>query len=150
MKLKFETTINASLGTVWAAFDHPDNLPRWQQNLESFTHLSGKRGQPGAVMELVYKEKGGKVVVQETVLERRAPTLLAGTHETSTSTTLLVNHFDRVAENTTRWSLWSNFRLRGWRRLMAIFVAGMIRQRTEADMARFRLMVETDLANAGN
>ena len=36
MKLNFETVIHASLDTVCVAFDNPDNLIRWQQNLESF------------------------------------------------------------------------------------------------------------------
>jgi hypothetical protein len=30
---------------------------------------------------------------------------------------------------------------------MSIFISGIIRKRTEADMARFKLMVETDRAN---
>ena len=65
MKLKFETVIDAGLDTVWAAFDNPDNMMRWQQNLQSFNHVSGDPGQPGAISELVYNEKGRRVVLRE-------------------------------------------------------------------------------------
>ena len=148
MKLKFESVIDASLDTVWAAFDNPDNMPRWQQNLESFTHISGDPGQPGAVSELVYDEKGKKVVLTETITERRDLDFLAGTYETSMSRTLIINHFEAVDENSTRWTSWCNFHLQGSMRLMTLFVSRSIRKRNEADMQRFKLMVETDQANS--
>jgi len=148
MKLKFETMIDASVEAVWAAFDNPDNMPRWQQNLESFHHVSGKPGQPGAVSELIYDEKGKKVILKETITERRDPNLLAGTYESPMGTTLIVNHFEVVADKSTRWTSWCNFTFQGFMKIMSLFVAGIIRKRTEADMERFKLMVETDQANA--
>ncbi len=97
MKLKFETVIDADVDSVWAAFDNPDNMSRWQQNLESFNHISGEPGQPGAVSELVYDEKGKKVVLTKEITERRAPNFMAGAYESLMGTTLIVNHFEAVA-----------------------------------------------------
>jgi uncharacterized protein YndB with AHSA1/START domain len=150
MKLKHEIVIDASLDTVWAAFDNPDNMIRWQQNLDSFNHISGEPGQPGAVSELVYDEKGRKVVLKETVTERRQPDFLAVTYESSMGKTLVVNHFKAVDENSTRWTAWSNFTFRGVMKVMSLFVAGTIRKRAEADMERFKLMVETDRASVAS
>lgn len=148
MKLKFEQEIDASRDTVWAAFDNPDNMPRWQQNLESFKHLSGEPGQPGAVSELTFDEKGRKIVLRETITERRQPDFLAGTYESPTGKTLIVNHFEAIDENRTRWTAWCNFTFRGLMKVASLFVFGRIRDRTEADMERFKLMVETDRAGA--
>ena len=148
MKLNFETVIGASVDAVWAAFDNPGNMVRWQQNLQSFNHVSGEPGQPGAVSELVYDEKGKRVVLQETITERRQPVFLAGTYESPMSKTLIVNHFEAVDENNTRWKSWCNFTFSGYMKIMSLFVSGMIRKRTEADMQRFKLLVETDQANA--
>lgn len=150
MKLKFETVIDASLDTVWAAFDNPDNMTRWQQNLESFNRLSGEPGQPGAVSELVYDEKGKKVVLKETITERRQPDFLAGTYKSPMGMTLIVNHFEVIDENSTRWTAWCNFTFQGIMKIMSLFIAGKIRERTEGDMERFKLMVETDQANAAS
>ena len=148
MKLKFETVIDADLSSVWAAFDNPDNMQRWQQNLESFNHISGERGQPGAVSELVYDERGKKVVLREEITERREPNFLAGFYESPMGKTVIVNHFEQIGEDATRWTSWCNFTFQGFMKVMSIFVSGMIRKRTEADMARFKLMVETDRVNA--
>ena len=147
MKLKVETVIEASRDAVWAAFDNAKNMTRWQQNLVSFNHISGEAGQPGAVSELTYDEKGKKVVLKETITERRAPDFLAGTYESPVAKTLIVNHFEAVDENSTRWTSWCNFTLQGYMKIMALFTSGAIRRRIRADMERFKLMVETDRAN---
>lgn len=148
MKLKFEQEIDASRDTVWAAFDNPDNMPRWQRNLESFKHLSGDAGQPGAVLELTFDEKGRKIVLRETITERRQPDFLAGIYESPMGKTLIVNHFEAIDDNRTRWTAWCNFTFRGLMKVASLFVFGRIRDRTEADMERFKLMVETDRASA--
>ena len=148
MKLNYEISIDAGLEKVWAAFDNPDNMSRWQQNFHSYTHISGDPGQPGSVAELVFDEKGKKVVMRETIAERREPVFLAGTYQSDHGTTVVVNHFAAIDGNTTRWSSWCKFDFTGFMRFMAPFIRSVIRKRTEGDMQRFKLMVETD--EAGN
>ena len=149
MKLNYEISIDASLDRVWAAFDNPANMRRWQQNFHSHTHKSGQPGQPGSVGELVFDENGRKVVLKETITERRAPDFLAAIYESGQGSTLVVNHFKAIDANTTHWSSWCNITFRGMMKFMSLFVAGRVRRRTEADMQRFKLMVESDEAGNG-
>lgn len=148
MKHKFEITIDASRQKVWAAFDNPDNLRRWQQNFHSYTHRSGQPGREGAVAELVFDENGKEIVLTETITERREPDFLAAMYESDHGSTLIVNHFEEIDENTTRWTSWCNFTFRGFMKFKSLFVAGSIRRRTEGDMQRFKLMVESDQAGS--
>jgi uncharacterized protein YndB with AHSA1/START domain len=148
VKLNFEILIDASIDTVWAAFDNPDNMGRWQQNFHSYTHKSGDPGQPGSVAELKFDEKGKIVVLTETVTERRAPDFLAGTYESTHGTTIIVNRFEEIDEITTRWASWCRFSFTGFMKFISLFIAGVIRKRTEGDMQRFKLMVETDEAGS--
>ena len=55
-------------------------------------------------------------------------------------------HFESIDENTTRWTSWRNFSFKGFMKIMTLFIAGTIHKRTEDDMHRFKLMVETDEA----
>ena len=148
MKLKFEAKIKASRDLVWAIFDNPDNLSRWQPTLESFTHLAGDPGQPGAVSELVYNENGKKVTMTETVTERRKPHFMAGTYDNDRATSLIVNHFEEIDDNTTRSISYSNMNFKGIMKILSLFVARSIRARVEADLNRFKLLVETEAAGA--
>ena len=146
MKLNFEQTIDASLKTVWAAFNTSSNKKRWQQNFESYTHMSGDPGQPGAISELIFNENGKMMVINETIMESREPDFLSAKYESKYSSTIIVNHFESIDENTTRWTAWCNFAFKGFMKIMALFIAGKIRKRTEDDMHRFKLLVETDEA----
>jgi len=147
MKLKFELTIDANRDKVWAAFDNPDNMTKWQPSLAPFTPVSGIPGQPDSVSKLVYKENGKQIVMTETITERRKPDFMAGVYETDFGKSLVVNRFEAIDENTTRWLSWCNFSFKGVMRFMSLFLAGSIRKRTEADMGRFKLLVETENAS---
>ena len=83
----------------------------------------------------------------ETVTERRAPDFLAGIYETKHSTALIFNTFEQDGGQRTRWTAWTNMSFKGLMKIMAIFSIKAIRRRTEDDMQRFKLMVETDRAS---
>ncbi len=146
MKLKYELVIDADRDTVWESFDDADNLKRWQPTLNSYRHLSGEAGRPGMVAELTYAENGRTVVMTETITERRRPDFMAGIYETDRSSALIVNTFETVDGGGTRWTAWMNMSFRGFTKLLSLFLIKSIRRRTEDDMQRFKLMVETDVA----
>jgi len=148
MKFEFEILIDASPGDVWVAFDNPENKSCWQQNFHSRTDKTGEPGRPGAVTELIFNEKGKRVVLTETITERREEKFLAATYESRRGTILVVNHFVKVDDNRTRWTSWCNFRFNGLMKFVSLFTSGRIRKRTEGDMQRFKLMVETDMADS--
>ena len=147
MKQKFEITVDAGVDAVWAAFTNPDNMGRWVQNFKSITPKSGKPGQPGSTAEVVFDENGKEVVLTETVTERREKSFFAGDYESPHGKTHIVHHFEAVDDNTTRWTSWCRFTFSGFMKVFSIFMGGAIRKRTEGDMARFKLMVESDEAS---
>jgi uncharacterized protein YndB with AHSA1/START domain len=148
MKMKYEAYIQASRDFVWAIFDNPDMLSKWQPTLESFTHQAGEPGRPGAVSELIFDENGKKVVMKETITERREPQFLAGTYDNARAITLIVNHFEEIDDKTTRFVSYTNMKFKGIMKIMALFVARSIRARAEADLNRFKLLVETEAAGS--
>ena len=147
--MKYEADIRASRDFVWATFDDPNNLSRWQPTLESFTHQAGEPGRPGAVSELAVE--AGTVTrtfsIRALLIATGVASLyLAGTYDNAWATTLIVNHFDVVDDSTTRFVSYTNMKFKGIMRIMALFVARSIRSRAEADLNRFKLLVETESA----
>ncbi len=146
MKAKYEAVINAGRDFVWAIFDNPEMLPRWQPTLESLTLRSGEPGQPGAVTELLYDDNGKKVVMIETIAERREPQFLALTYDNALATTLIINHFEAIDDDTTRFVSYANMKFKGIMKILSLFVAKSIRARSRDDLDRFKLLVETEAA----
>lgn len=146
MKHKAEVLIDADLATVWRMFDDPANMAKWQPTLKSFTHKSGTPGQEDAVAELVYEENGREILMTETITARREPNFLGGTYESDWGSVVVFNHFEEVGESKTRWTSNVNYGFRGLMKIMAFFMQKSIRNRSDRDMNRFKLLVETETA----
>lgn len=147
MKHKSEVLIDADCATVWKIFDNPDNMTKWQPTLKSFTHKSGTPGQPDAVSELVYHENGRELVMTETITARREPDFLGGTYESKWGTVIIFNRFEETDDGNTRWVSNTNYMFRGFMKIMAFFMRKSIISRSDTDMNRFKLLVETEVAN---
>jgi carbon monoxide dehydrogenase subunit G len=147
MKHKSEVLIDADRATVWQFFDNPDNMPKWQPTLKSFTHKSGTPGQPDAVSELIYDENGRESVMIETITARREPDFLGGTCESKWGTVVIVNLFEETDDGKTRWACNMNYIFRGFMKIMALFMRKSIFSRTDTGMNRLKLLVETEVAN---
>jgi len=146
MKHKTEILIDADRATVWRIFDDPDNMTAWQPTLTSFTHKSGTPGQPDAVSELVYDENDREVVMTETITARREPDFLGGIYESRWATVVIFNHFEQTDAGQTRWVFSANYKFKGLMKIMAFFMRKSICSRSDTDMNRFKLLVETQLA----
>lgn len=77
------------------------------------------------------------------VTDKRRPTFIAGNYVTSGSTAVVVNHFEEIGPQRTKWSVFANYRFRGAAKFFALFGAGSVRKRTVDNMQRFKLFVET-------
>lgn len=146
MKAKFEVIVDADRNAVWDAFDNPDNISKWQTTLKSITHKSGTPGEVGAITELVYDEDGRKLVMTETITERRQPAFMAGIYTTKGSKSLIVNYFETVGDDKTRWVSHANHNFSGFMKLVSLFIRKTICDRTKNDMQRFKLLVESQRA----
>ncbi len=148
MKSRHEVLIDAPRDVVWSVFDNPDNMLRWQPTLRSFEHKSGTPGEPGATTALIYDEDGREVRMLETVTERRAPDFMASVYTTEWGKTIVVNHFEDLGDGRTRWVMYANHFFKGLMKVMSVFRGGAIKKRTENDLERFKLLVESEQAEA--
>jgi uncharacterized protein YndB with AHSA1/START domain len=146
MKFRNEIRINADIDTAWNTFIDPDNLRHWQPTLKSVTLKSGTATEPGAVSELVFDEDGRQVVMTQTITEKRAPDLLAGEYDSAWSRVVVVNHFQAIADGSTRWTVYSRHRFKGMMKIMALFIRRAIRERNDDWLQRFKLLVESRAA----
>ncbi|MEE4162266.1 MAG: SRPBCC family protein [Woeseiaceae bacterium] len=150
MKTRHDILIDAPHDIVWAAFDNRDNMRRWQPNLREYAHCSGTPGNPGAVTELVYDEKGREVRMTETITERREPDFIAAVYTTDWGKTIVVNHFEDAGDGKTRWVVYANHFFKGIMKVLGVFSAKSIRERTENDLQRFKLFVESAMADTAS
>ena len=93
-----QVDINLPRDRVIELFDDPDNLAKWQTGLQSFEHLSGEPGQPGAKSRMIYQNGKHRIELIETVTERNLPDEFNGTYEWSGGSNTLRNRFIELGQ----------------------------------------------------
>ena len=143
MKYTREVVIDLPRDRVIELFDNPDNLPKWQEGLQSFEHVSGEPGQPGAKSRLVYDHRGRHIEMIETITERNLPDEFSGTYETEGVWNGMKNRFVEDAPDRTRWIAESEFRCSGLKmKLMTIFLRPMFTSTTMKSLRDFKAFAE--------
>ena len=72
----------------------------------------------------------------------------ARTHESQWGKTQIANHLEAVDDNTTQFISCSNVSFKGIMKFMPLFFPRSIRKRSEADLSRFELLVESEAAGS--
>ncbi len=138
-----EITIDLPRDRMIALFDNPDNMAGWMQGLQSFEHLSGDLGQPGAKSRLVFDEGGRVIEMVETITVRNLPDEFSATYEAKNVWNGAVNRFYEDGPNRTRWVAEHEFKFSGFMRVIAFFMRGAFPKQTLTHMQHFKTFAES-------
>jgi uncharacterized membrane protein len=134
--------IDRPLSEVYAAFNNPENLPRWITGLQRTEPISGTPGQVGSKTRQIYLERGRVVELIETVTAHEPMKRFAGEIEVQgVSCAIHVEFVDRG--RSTLVVAGSDVRSRSFLlRLMLPFFKRSMRKRQNGDFERFKQLLE--------
>jgi carbon monoxide dehydrogenase subunit G len=143
MKYSLDIEINLPREKVIELFDNPDNLKQWQPGFISYKHLSGDAGKPGSKTKLLYKMGGRREVEMiETITVRNLPEEISGTYEAKGVWNHMQNTFAETEKGTTIYTAESEFKLKGFMKLMGILMPGAFKKQTYKYMKLFKEFAE--------
>lgn len=142
MKYQNEIGLDLPVNRVIELFDNPDNMKHWQPGLESFEHLSGTPGQPGAKSRIKYKMGKREIDMIETITKRNLPEEFAGTYETKGVYNLISNKFIPVGPNKTKWVTDTEFQFSGFMKLIGFFMPGAFKKQSQEFLQNFKNFAE--------
>ena len=143
MKYTCKLVINLPREQVVELFDNPDNLPRWMEGLQSFEHLSGEPGRPGAKSCLIFeRDDGESFEMIETLTRNNLPDEIAGTYETNGTWNGIVNRFVPDGPDATRWVAENEFHFSGFMRIAAWFMRPLFKRQSLKFMRAFKVFAE--------
>ncbi len=142
MVSEFRIEIDRPLGEVYAAFNNPDNLPRWITGLQRTEPISGTPGQVGAKTRQIYLERGRIVELIETITAHEPMKRFAGEIAgQGMNCAIHVEFVDRGGS--TLVVAGADMRSRSFMlSLMLPFIKSSIRKRQGADFERFKRLLE--------
>lgn len=142
MKFRQEIEINKPIEEVIPLFDNPDNMDKWMEGLQSFEHITGIPGQPGAKSRLKFKMGKREIEMIETITSRNLPQEFSGTYEAHGVLNIIKNKFDKISEVKTRYVTENEFQFKGFMRIVAFFMPGAFKKQSMKYMEDFKKFAE--------
>ena len=143
MKYSVEIDIDLPVERVIELFDSSENLTEWQPGLQSFEHISGTPGEPGAKSRMVYQMGNRTVEMVETILTRNLPDEFSGSYEADGVYNIVRAKFVPISENKTRYVTEQEFEMKGMMmRLMAWFAPGAFKKESMKHLENFKSFAE--------
>jgi hypothetical protein len=142
MKYTVEIEINAPVSKVIELFDAPDNLYKWMEGLQSFEHLSGTPGQPGAKSRLQYKMGKREIEMIETVIVRNLPEEFSGSYEAKGVYNIVKNKFIFVSPQKTLYVTEQEFHFDGFMKVFAFLMPVVFKKQSMKYLKAFKTFVE--------
>lgn len=142
MKYTSEITINLPRKRVIELYDSKENLYKWQSELQSFEHKSGKKGEVGAQSELHYKMGKRDVQMIETITKNNLPEEFHGTYDAGNVFNIQRNFFQEINENQTKWISESEFQFKGIGKLIFPLMKGSFKKQSYKFLESFKKFAE--------
>jgi len=142
MKYTSEIEINRPVEKVIELFDNPDNLDKWMEGLQSFEHIGGTPGQPGAKSRLKFKMGKREIEMIETITVRNLPDEFSGTYEAKGVFNIVKNKFISLPDNRTKYVSEQEFHFKGFMKIIAFLMPGVFKKQSMKYLSAFKNFVE--------
>nr|WP_294937246.1 SRPBCC family protein [uncultured Flavobacterium sp.] len=144
MKYTCEIEINQPIDKVIELFDNPDNLKKWMEGLQSFEHLSGEPGQPGAKSRMKFKMGRREMEMIETITVRDLPDEFSGTYVMDGVFNIVKNKFVPLSYNKTKYVTEQEFQFHNpLMKLLGFLMPGMFKKQSMKFLESFKKFAES-------
>jgi uncharacterized membrane protein len=143
MKFTAGIEINKPIDTVIALFDNADNMFKWMEGLQSFEHVSGTAGQPGAKSKLLFKMGNRIVEMTETILVRNLPDEFTGSYEAKGVYNIVKNRFQKITDDKTKYITEQEFQFKGFMKCIAFLMPGAFKKQSVKYLNSFKNFAES-------
>jgi hypothetical protein len=142
--MKYTVSIDLELprDEVVELFDDSQNMPKWQEGLQSFEPLEGTPGQPGARSKLVYQMGKRRIEMIETITERDLPEVFSGTYDAKGVHNVVRNRFVELSPQRTRWESENEFVFQGTMKIVGFLFKGSFPKQSLKYLQDFKAFAE--------
>lgn len=142
MKYTSTITIKKPMEEVVTLYENPAHYPNWMQGLQSYNHIDGTKGMPGAKSEFHFKQGKRDLKMVETIVKNNLPELKEVTYEAKNVFNKHKTQLETIDENSTKMTVENHFKFSGFMKLIAFFMPTAFRKQTMKYLNDFKNFVE--------
>ena len=142
MKFSQEILIDLPREEVLKIMQDASRYKYWQRGFISYNHLTGLPDKEGSRSRLKYKMGKREIDMIETILKIIPPKKFYTSYEAQGVFNTQKNHFEKIAENKTRWIADSEFKFSGFMRIIGLLNPGAFKKQSQQFMKDFKEFAE--------
>jgi hypothetical protein len=142
MKYTLALEIDQPRDVVGELIGDPEKRGAWQPDLLGIEPLEGEPGKEGSTAIIKYRMGKAVLEMKETIVENRLPHQFVCTYEADKVWNLVVSDFEETPSGGTRWIFTSEFRCRGFLKILTLLAPGTFRKQSLKYMHQFKDFAE--------
>lgn len=143
MEVEHVTVIEKPIDEVWAAFDDPGQLVKWQDRLLSYEPVEGAPDEIGSVSRQTIRRSGDEVELTVTLLDRRDGEFSQSRYEGMQLPFTISNTFTAVDDDTTEWHVVVEVRLNLMQKALGPVLKGPLTELADQNGEDFKKYAES-------
>jgi len=142
MKYKLNIEISKPLDEVTALFKNRTNDKLWMKGFLKKTPIQGEEGEEGAKCKVEFKMGKRHFVMEEEILKINLPEEYTTNYTTPKVFNIVKSSFEKIDDNTTRYTTEQEFQFKGFMKLMAFFMPGAFKKQSMQYLKDFKAFAE--------
>lgn len=112
------------------------------EGLQSFEHISGTPGQPGAKSKLKFKMGKREIEMIETITVRNLPDEFSGIYEAQGVNNIVKNKFVKISEDKTKYITENEFQFKGLMKIIGFLMPNAFKKQSMKYLNDFKKFAE--------
>jgi hypothetical protein len=137
-----EIEINSNIDSLIVLFDNPYNMKEYMQGIESYNLISGEIREAGAKAEITAVMGENKVIMIEEIITNDLPTEKKVTYKADRVYNIVINRFEKVSENKTRFINEQEFEFNGYMKIIGFFMPSAFKEQSRVYLKNFKEFAE--------
>jgi len=142
MRYTISNIINKPLDEVIEKFKDTEGAKEWMEGLQSFSHVSGTKGEVGAETDFHFVHKGKEMTIRETILEQNFPHQIKFAYQSPMGYNEVEMLFEQLADGSTKQTNNSYFKFTGIMKFFSFLMKGMFKKQSRNYLDGFKRYAE--------
>jgi len=142
MRYTLSNTINKPLSEVAEKFQDKEGAKEWMEGLTSIEPVSGEPGKKGSTSYVHFLHKGKEMKMLETILEENLPNQIKFSYTSGFGYNEVELLFEEISESVTKQTTNNYFQLKGFMKIMGLFMSGLFKKQSMKYMDGFKKFCE--------
>lgn len=139
-----EVIIDKPIEEVWAITQDESRITEWLSEVKRMEHISGEKGEVGAVSKIYVEQNGEEMFMEETITAKKHQEMMAMTFTMDFMNMDYEMHLEDMGGKTKVWSTSTTVGNGIFAKSLLAFMGGAMKQQEDVNMQKLKSLAESN------